>query len=92
MTMAIRMHRITGDWTINDYVDNLDRRRELRIAIIDGVAWDIDDCERPTNKITLTSEDTLTAWGAGVEFLPDAGEVDRIGREHFVIRSDGGAA
>jgi hypothetical protein len=80
-------HRIRGDWLINDYIDNQGRHRYLKIVVIDGIAYD-DTSDFPMispsdMRLKLDADDCLAAWGAGVAFAPDPGEIDRIGRSVF---------
>jgi hypothetical protein len=83
--MATRTYRLRGDWMRDGYIDNLNRRRELEIIVANGKAYDPELYGYPDDagRITLTADDCLEAWGASVSFSPDAGELNRIGRDVF---------
>lgn len=76
-------HRIRGDWMSDGYIDNLGGGRLLVIAVVDGRAHDVDDAGHVLDVLTLHSDGEIRGWGAGVGFGPDAGELDRIGRNLF---------
>lgn len=78
--------RIRGDWYVNGYEDNLNRSRWLDILVVDGKAYDPELYGRAPEEeaaIVIDADDHLSAWGVGVTFGPDEGEVDRVGRGLF---------
>ena len=82
---ATRRYRIKGDWMQAGVIDNLNRSRVLDILVVDGKAYDpeLHGLPNDAGRLELTPDDELTAWGAGASFLPDAGELDRVGRHIF---------
>lgn len=80
---------IKGDYTINGYLSS-DDPRYLSVALIEGVAHDADlvgiipGSHRHEASLRIDADGALCAWGAGIAFLPDAGEIERVGRQHFL--------
>ena len=83
--MTTQTYRLRGDWMRAGYIDNLNRRRQLEIIVANGKAYDPELYGYPDDagRVSLTIDDRLEAWGTGVSFCPDAGELDRIGRDVF---------
>jgi len=79
-------HRIAGDWMVNGYIDNLGRKRALSIAVVNGRAYDLDYSGQPDLReppLTIDIDGAIEVGGGSVTFLPDAGEIDRVGRHLF---------
>lgn len=79
---------IRGDWMDNGYLRTFGPRH-LEILVIDGVAHDKDGYDltpashRHESRLTIDADDSLIGWGASTSFAPDAGELDRVGRDLF---------
>jgi len=81
---------IDGDFMDSGFVRDL-APRTLALVIVDGKAYDAsmydkyEPCGRPLSdaRLTLDVYGCLSAAGAAYEFLPDEGEIDRIGRNAF---------
>lgn len=77
---------IKGNYTINGYLSS-DHPRYLSVALIEGVAHDADllDVIPASHEacLRMDADGALCAWGAGVAFLPDDGEIERVGPHHF---------
>lgn len=80
-----RKGEIDGDWLSSRCVDNSDRQRRLRFLIVDGKAYDDGLYGLPDDagRLSINGDDEIQGWGAATAFLPDAGELDRIGRDIF---------
>lgn len=77
-------YRIRGDWMTDGCIDNLNRQRWLDVRVCGDIAFDYEPgFDITLEPFVLTSDDRLEAWGAGVSFSPDPGEIDRIGRDKF---------
>jgi hypothetical protein len=87
MTPEFTIKKIRGDWTTRGVIDNLNRRRELKVAIVNGVAMptDITGTRPEPDCVPLRrySDGEIHPGGAGVGFLPDDGEIERIGNPAF---------
>lgn len=79
---------LRGDWMDNGYIRDT-APRKLRITIIDGKAYDADMIDAPCGtprefaRVEIDDYGYLTARGTAYDFLPDNGEIDRIGRTAF---------
>lgn len=79
---SIQRRIIRGDWMTNGFIENLNRRRALDVAIVDGRAYllDVDehtpDLSRP---VRLDVAGEICGWGASTSFSPDPGEIARLG-------------
>jgi hypothetical protein len=80
------VRRLAGDWMVDGYVSNLNRPRRLEVLMVEGEGYvvgeygyllgrDFDDV-RP---VELDADGAIRASGAGVTFLPDDGEMARVG-------------
>jgi hypothetical protein len=73
-------------------------KRELRITIVDGKAYDQEmyafPCGQPlfNARLQLDAYGNVSAYGAVWEFLPDDGEIERVGGTSFFLegRLNGG--
>lgn len=88
MEMTIQIYRIRGDWMRDGYIDNLDRRRMMEIAIVDGRAYATDMEGQPETRdppLELDEDGAIRHVGAkGCGFFqPDDVEIARIGRDKF---------
>lgn len=83
MTMTIK-----GNYTVDGYLSG-DHSRHLTVALIEGVAYDADLMDitpashRHEAALRIDADGALRAWGTGVAFLPDDGEIERVGLQHF---------
>lgn len=83
-----RKHNIRGDQFINGFRDEL-APRIWRIIIINGKAYNLDMYEAPCGqpladmRVTLDEYGSLITKGMVPEFIPDDGEIDRIGKDVF---------
>lgn len=79
---------IKGDYTVDGF-RSADHTRFLTIAVIDGVAYDAELLDvtpadqRCEAQVKIDADGALRAWGDGVAFLPNEGEIERVGLEHF---------
>lgn len=71
---------IKGDWMIDGLINNLGRPRRLEVTIVDGVARDVDDYGHPLEQVKIDHNGELVAWGAGIAFSPDDGELERLAK------------
>lgn len=76
--------RVSGSYTIDGYLSD-DHLPFLDIVVINGVAYEVDELRgRAGGRIEIDADGALTAWGAGVAFLPDdPAVIDSIGRDYF---------
>jgi hypothetical protein len=70
--------RIRGDWMVNGYIDNLNRRRWIAVEVIGDRAYLAAEEGDQTSPLRLNVDGSILAWGAGVAFSPDAGEMERL--------------
>ena len=77
----MRNYKVKGDWLVNGYIDNLNRPRTLEIVVVEGRAYDAGLYGGPDDdgRLALTAAGELKAWGSAVAFLPDGGEIERLG-------------
>lgn len=69
---------IKGDWYEDGYHRN---RAPLIVEIEDGAAYWIDDIGYRWDRLHFDLEHggEVRSWGIGVSFIPDAGELERVG-------------
>lgn len=81
-------HNIKGDQFVDGFRDEL-APRILRIIIINGKAYNLDMYETPCSqpladmRVMLDEYGSLITKGMVPEFIPDDGEIERIGRQYF---------
>lgn len=78
-----KLRRIKGDWMEDGYINNLGRPRRLEIVVIDGKGWVVNAYgylhdSGETTPVVLDADGAIPL-GAGWSFLPDAGELERVG-------------